>query len=56
MKCEYCNTPMSAGDISVFPDNKGDITYKVICPNCDKEQSSIVHEEDGMIYVYVEEK
>ena len=56
MKCEYCNAEMSAGDISLFPDKNGDIEYKVICPNCDKIQSSIVKEKDGMIYVITEEK
>jgi len=56
MYCEFCNAEMSAGDISVFPESDGKLKYKVICPNCDKSQSSKVVEENGVFYVISEER
>ncbi len=54
MKCEYCGAELSAGDISVIPDKSGEYRYHVICHSCDKIQSSIVKEKDGMFYIWVE--
>jgi len=50
MNCEYCNTELSAGDISVIP-GAGGLAYRVICPECEQMQSSRVTEENGLIYV-----
>jgi hypothetical protein len=56
MICEFCKAELSAGDISVIPDGSGDFIYKVICHNCDKVQSSTVHEKSGKFFVFVEVK
>ena len=52
MNCESCKTELSAGDISVIPDGSG-VKYSIICHNCDKVQSSIVHEKSGKFFVFV---
>ena len=51
MICEYCGAELSAGDISVIPDKNGEYSYRVICHNCDKTQSSTVSEVGGVFYV-----
>ena len=53
MKCEKCNAKLSAGDISVFPEEKFEITYKVVCPLCEHVQSYEVFEAGNQIAVCI---
>ena len=51
MNCEKCNAKLSAGDISVFPEEKFEITYKVVCPLCEHVQSYKVYATGGQFIV-----